>query len=89
MADAEVAVGVPEKIAVLVEKLRPAGTSGETDQEETAPPELVGERDVIAELTVPTIESGEYEMFGAASVAETAMETVAVSDPAEFEPVTV
>ena len=44
---------------MLVEKLRPAGTDGETDQEETAPPVFVGERAVIATLTVAEIASGE------------------------------
>jgi hypothetical protein len=57
--DADVALGVPEIIPVLVEKFNPAGTEGEIDQEATAPPELEGVNDVIALPTVPEIEVGE------------------------------
>ena len=57
--DADVAVGVPEMIPVLVEKLNPVGTDGEIDQLATAPPEFVGLNEVIAAFTGPEIEVGE------------------------------
>lgn len=57
--DADVVVGVPEMIPVLVEKLNPVGTDGEIDQLATAPPEFVGLKEVIATFTVPEMDVGE------------------------------
>ena len=48
-------VGVPEIAPVVLDKVRPAGSEGETDQEVTAPPLEVGETVVIA---VPLVNAG-------------------------------
>ena len=54
------AVGVPLISPVEVEKVRPAGSDGETDQETTAPPLEVGVVAVIAESLVSVNELGLY-----------------------------
>ena len=46
--DAEIAVGVPETVPSVCEKVRPAGSVGEIVHEETAPPLEVGVTAVIA-----------------------------------------
>lgn len=46
--DPEITVGVPETVPSVVEKTRPAGSVGEIDHEETAPPLEVGVTAVIA-----------------------------------------
>ena len=46
--DAEIAVGVPETVPSVCEKVRPAGSVGEIDHEETVPPLDVGVTAVIA-----------------------------------------
>ena len=51
-------VGVPEIAPVVLERVRPAGSEGETDQEVTAPPLEVGETVVIA---VPFVNAGIVE----------------------------
>ena len=51
-------VGVPEIAPVVLDKVRPAGSEGETDQEVTAPPLEVGETVVIA---VPLVKAGMEE----------------------------
>lgn len=48
-------VGVPEIAPVVLDKVRPAGSDGETDQEVTAPPLEVGETVVMA---VPLVNAG-------------------------------
>ena len=48
-------VGVPEIAPVVLERVRPAGSEGETDHEVTAPPLEVGETVVIA---VPLVNAG-------------------------------
>jgi len=48
-------VGVPEIAPVVLDRVRPAGSEGETDQEVTAPPLEVGETVVIA---VPLVNAG-------------------------------
>jgi hypothetical protein len=48
-------VGVPEIAPVVLDKVRPAGSEGETDQEVTAPPLEVGETVVMA---VPLVNAG-------------------------------
>ena len=54
-AEAVTVVGVPEIAPVVLDKVRPAGSEGETDQEVTAPPLEVGETVVIA---VPLVNAG-------------------------------
>jgi len=51
-AEAVTVVGVPEIAPVVLDRVRPAGSGGETDQEVTAPPLEVGETVVIAVLLV-------------------------------------
>lgn len=46
--DAEIAVGVPETVPSVCEKVRPAGSVGEIVHEETVPPLDVGVTAVIA-----------------------------------------
>jgi hypothetical protein len=48
-------VGVPEIAPVVLDRVRPAGSEGDTDQEVTAPPVEVGETVVIA---VPLVSVG-------------------------------
>jgi hypothetical protein len=48
-------VGVPEIAPVVLDRVRPAGSEGETDQEVTAPPLEVGETVVMA---VPLVNAG-------------------------------
>ena len=48
-------VGVPEMAPVVLDRVRPAGSEGDTDQEVTAPPVEVGETVVIA---VPLVSVG-------------------------------
>jgi hypothetical protein len=48
-------VGVPEIAPVVLDRVRPAGSEGDTDQEVTAPPVEVGETVVIA---VPLVSAG-------------------------------
>ena len=48
-------VGVPEIAPVVLDRVRPAGSEGDTDQEVTAPPVEVGETVVIA---VPFVSVG-------------------------------
>ena len=54
-AEAVTVVGVPEIAPVVLDRVRPAGSEGETDQEVTAPPLEVGETVVIA---VPLVNAG-------------------------------
>mgnify|MGYP000879157868 len=54
------AVGVPLISPVEVEKTRPAGSDGETDQETTEPPLEAGVVAVIAESLVSVNELGLY-----------------------------
>ena len=51
-------VGVPEIAPVVLDRVRPAGSEGDTDQEVTAPPLEVGETVVIA---VPFVNAGIVE----------------------------
>ena len=51
-------VGVPEIAPVVLDRVRPAGSVGDTDQEVTAPPLEVGETVVIA---VPLVSAGMEE----------------------------
>tara|TARA_B100000925_G_scaffold113195_1_gene83791 strand:+ start:1544 stop:1771 length:228 start_codon:yes stop_codon:yes gene_type:complete len=51
-------VGVPEIAPVVLDRVRPAGSEGETDQEVTAPPLEVGETVVMA---VPLVNAGMAE----------------------------
>ncbi len=48
-------VGVPEMAPVVLDRVRPAGSEGDTDQEVTAPPVEVGETVVMA---VPLVSVG-------------------------------
>tara|TARA_B100000609_G_C17171079_1_gene411700 strand:+ start:670 stop:960 length:291 start_codon:yes stop_codon:yes gene_type:complete len=48
-------VGVPEIAPVVLDRVSPAGSEGETDQEVTAPPLEVGETVVMA---VPFVNAG-------------------------------
>ena len=48
-------VGVPEIAPVVLDRVRPAGSEGDTDQEVTAPPVEVGETVVMA---VPLVSVG-------------------------------
>ena len=51
-------VGVPEIAPVVLDRVRPAGSEGDTDQEVTVPPVEVGETVVIA---VPLVSAGMEE----------------------------
>tara|TARA_Y100000766_G_scaffold48771_1_gene38975 strand:+ start:836 stop:1126 length:291 start_codon:yes stop_codon:yes gene_type:complete len=51
-------VGVPEIAPVVLDRVSPAGSEGDTDQEVTAPPLEVGETVVIA---VPFVSAGIVE----------------------------
>jgi hypothetical protein len=52
MAVAATALGVPETTPVEVFRLRPGGSSGETEYDATAPPVLLGVFGVTATPTV-------------------------------------
>ena len=67
----------------------PEGRDGATVQFEDAPPEFVGLRAVIAELTIPLMVEDPYEMFGAARDAVTSRLIVVLPEPAELVAVTV
>ena len=56
--DEDTAVGVPEIDPFVVEKVRPAGSVGEIDQEVTAPPPALGVAVVIAVPFVSVNELG-------------------------------
>jgi len=60
MYDAEdvTVVGVPEIAPVVLDKVRPAGSEGDTDHEVTAPPLEVGETVV---MVVPFVNAGIVE----------------------------
>ena len=51
-------VGVPEIAPVVLDRVRPAGSEGDTDQEVTAPPLEVGETVV---MVVPFVNAGIVE----------------------------
>ena len=54
-AEAVTVVGVPEIAPVVLDRVRPAGSEGDTDQEVTAPPLEVG---VTVLIGVPLVNAG-------------------------------
>ena len=57
--DEETAVGVPEIVPLLVSKVRPDGSDGETDHDVGVPPLVVGTTVVIVVPFVKVSELGE------------------------------
>ena len=57
--DAASTVGVPERTPVLVSKLSPVESAGDIAHDVIAPPEVVGERVLIATSLVKVKEDGE------------------------------
>ena len=57
--DEDTSVGVPQIVPLLVSKVRPVGSAGEIDHEDTEPPVLVAVAVVIAVPFVSVNELGE------------------------------